>query len=159
VAREFSKVVPALWGSPRFAGLPTDDARLAFLYLLTNAHQTSAGAYRLLPGYACVDLGGWTLDRFGAAMDALERAGMIRIDRSTFEVMIERWFKHCPPMNSKHHLGTARLIARLDSPLLRQAAAGSLNEAWEAIQAEQATTKLRGPASNLLQTAHLRTVR
>jgi hypothetical protein len=159
VAREFSKVVPALWGSRRFSGLPTDDARLTFLYLLTNAHQTSAGAYRLLPGYACVDLGEWALERFGVAMAALAEAGMIRTDPSTCELMIERWFKHCPPMNSKHHLGTARLIARLDSPSLRQAAAASLNEAWEAIQAEQATTKVRGPASSLLQTAHLRQVR
>jgi hypothetical protein len=92
-------------------------------------------------------------------MAALEQAGMIRTDRLTSEVMIERWFKHCPPMNYKHHLGTARLIARLDSPTLRQAAVASLNEAWEAIQAEQAASKPRGPAANLLQTAHLRQVR
>jgi hypothetical protein len=55
--------------------------------------------YRLLAGYAW----GWSLERFLASMEALQAAGMILTDAATSEVVIERWFKHCPPTNQNHH--------------------------------------------------------
>ena len=98
-------VANALWRSRRFQAL-ADDAKLLLLYLLTNEHQTSAGAYRLLAGYACVDLG-WVADRFRCAMDVLLGAEMVMEDRDTSEILILRWFKHCPPMNAKHRTGAS----------------------------------------------------
>lgn len=129
MARDFSMVAPALWGSKRFIGVSAD-AKLVHLYLLTNQHQTSAGAYRLLAGYACVDLGAWQLDRFLAALAELGPAGLVQADAATSEVMIERWFKHCPPTNDRHYRGTAKLIGQLESETLRAAATAALNEAW-----------------------------
>lgn len=137
MARNFNMVSPAVWRSKRWIALP-DDPRILGLYLLTSGHQNSAGCCRLLPGYACADLGGWPLERFQSAMAALESADIAVTDQETSEVLILRWFKHCPPTNSKHHLGTLRIANAIESDRLRVLAVEALNTAWEAAQAAKA---------------------
>lgn len=134
MARNFNMVSPAVWRSKRWATL-TDDARLVGMYLLTNGHQNSAGCCRLLPGYACADLGGWALPRFLDALAALESAEIAVTDADTSEVLILRWFKHCPPTNSKHFQGTLKIAAAIESDRLRPLAIDALTAAWEAAQA------------------------
>lgn len=137
MARNFNMVSPAIWRSKRWA-TTTDDGRLLALYILTNDHQNSAGCYRLLPGYGCADLGGWALDRFQAALAAIETADIVITDSSTSEILIQRWFKHCPPTNSKHYQGTLRIAFMIESDRLRQLTVDSLNAAWDAAQAARA---------------------
>jgi len=126
--REFSKVCPQIWESKRFRSLADDSARLAYLYLLTNGHQTSAGCYRLPPAYACADMG-WEPDQYDAALRALLDAQLVQVDWDTSEVFIPRWFKHNPPTNEKHAKGTTRLVEKIQSDRLRELAGQELQEA------------------------------
>ena len=134
--REFSKISPAVWHSPRFNGLPSQDGRYLYLYLLTSPHQTSAGAYSLPEGYACADLQ-WPKEKYCAARDELIAADLIDFDAKTEVVLIKRWFKHNPPMNQKHLQGILKLLDRLPSPRLQEAA---LVDVQEALKAREDTT-------------------
>ena len=141
--RDFSKISPAVWQSLRFNSLPSDDGRYLYLYLLTNRHQNSAGCYQLPDGYACTDLL-WCSERYVAARQALLKADMIRFDAEASEVMITRWFKHNPPMNQSHYDGTERILERLESPEIAEAALEALRESWESILAERLARTQKG---------------
>jgi len=148
--REFNKVSPALWQSQRFKGLPKDDPRLLFLYLLTNAHQNSAGCYALPEGYARVDLVRWSTKKFHTALAALASAGMIHTDEQTSEVLIDGWFKHNPPMNMKHYIGTMRVVDLIRSPRLKAAASEGLANAWQIFQDRQKPATPSNESSSVL---------
>ena len=74
--RDYSKVSPKLWRSPRFRSLESGDARLFYLFFLTCEHQSSAGCFRLPVAYAASDLG-WTEERFQMARSALVEAELL----------------------------------------------------------------------------------
>ena len=114
--RDFNKVSPTLWQSSRFVDLPSDDGRFLYLYLLTCHHQNSAGCFWLPDGYACNDIR-WEAKRYVSARQSLLDADLIRYDDANHVVLIERWFKHNPPMNEKHRKGIASQIEKLESEL------------------------------------------
>lgn len=128
MTRLFSKVSPAVWRSKRFLALPTSDAKLAYLFMLTNEHVTSAGAYRLKEGYAVSDLG-WDIPRYREALAHLVAAKLIAHDEGTSEVYVQRWFKHNPPQNDKHAQGCQRMILELDSEVIAELAMADFEEA------------------------------
>jgi hypothetical protein len=132
--RDFSKISPAVWQSKRFNSLPSDDGRYLYLYLLTNEHQTSAGCYRLPDGYAINDLR-WELSRYVKARQELVAADLILFDATESVVMITRWFKHNAPQNESHFVGVERLLQRIPSHMIWDAASNAVNESWEAVQA------------------------
>lgn len=140
--RDFSKISPAVWQSPRFNNLPSDGERLLYLYLLTSSHQTSAGCYQLPDGYACADLK-WELERYRTARQVLVDSELILFDQENGVVMITRWFKHNPPMNEKHFIGIERMLKRLPSDFIREAAHLALNEARQSIESERASRSPR----------------
>ncbi len=123
--RDYSKISPALWQSARFNNLPSDDGRYLYLYLLTSSHQTSAGCYQLPDGYAFSDLQ-WPLERYEAARQQLVEADLICFNSETSVVMITRWFKHNPPMSKSHLTGIERVLERIPSDPLREAAQEAL---------------------------------
>jgi Fe2+ or Zn2+ uptake regulation protein len=125
--RDFSKVSPVLWRSKRFRNLPSDQARLTYLYLLTNKHQTSAGAYELPPAYAADDLG-WCVSTVKTALKELETAGLIHVDEQTNELMITRWFKHNGPTNPSHRKGVVKCISQIESEMLKEALQNELEK-------------------------------
>lgn len=127
-AKRFSKVSAAVWRSARFKGLPTDAAKLLYHYYLSSEHQTGIGAYRLPDGYALDDLG-WTAKVYTDARKALVAAGLIAFDAETSTVYVERWFKHCPPMNEKHSIGCFRLAGELESAVIAEKVLADLDEA------------------------------
>ena len=102
--RDFNKVSPTLWQSSRFVDLPSDDGRLLYLYLLTCHHQNSAGCFWLPDGYACNDVR-WDAKRYEKARQTLIDADLIQYDDANLVVLIQRWFKHNPPMNPSHLKG------------------------------------------------------
>ena len=134
--RSFSKISPDLWDSERFTGLPSDDGRYLYLYLLTCRHQTSAGAYKLPDGYAATDLR-WTSERYLTARELLVEADLIRFDAQTSVVMITRWFKHNPPMNADHLKSIEGELERLPSLSLAEEAHSDLLMIQESIEAER----------------------
>jgi hypothetical protein len=119
--RDYSKVSPKLWRSPRYRGLESGDARLLYLFFLTCEHQSSAGCFRLPVAYAASDLG-WAEERYGSARAALVEAELLVFDAGTDEYFVPRWFKHNPGTNAKHRKGIERLISELDSDHVREAA-------------------------------------
>lgn len=128
-ARDYSKISPSVWRSRRFINL-SDSSKLLFLYVITNPHVNSVGCYPLPDGYACADLG-WPLDEYLKARDEVIQSNMVDFDETTHEVLIDCWFKHNPPMNDKHAIGTNRLLADINSPHLREKATLALNKADE----------------------------
>ncbi|WP_027142100.1 hypothetical protein [Mesorhizobium sp. WSM3626] len=122
-ARYFTKVSPAVWRSRRFMGL-SDEEKVGYLYLLTNAHISSAGVYELPPGYACADLG-WTLPTYQSVIQALVAVELIDHDEDV--VLIERWFQHNPPANDDHATGTRRRLVAVESDRLREKALASFD--------------------------------
>jgi hypothetical protein len=156
--REWSKVSPALWRSPRFLGLQGSDERLLLVYYMTGDHMNSSGCYRLPDGYAIADLG-WTLERYRTSRDLLVSAGLISFDQSTEEVFVNRWFKHNPPTNAKHAKGARRLINKIDSDDLRLMAEAEFCETDWGGQSEQVVNSELSNHSRLANTPMLQRVR
>jgi hypothetical protein len=115
----FTKVSSAVWRSQRFKCLPTDAARLLYLYFIANEHQNSSGAYRIPDGYAIDDLG-WTKEAYIEARAALVAADLILFDGDASTVYVLRWFKHSPPMNNSHAIACRRQISQLESDTIRE---------------------------------------
>ena len=141
-AREFSKVSPAVWRSGRFRRLQGQMPKLVYLYLVTNGHVNSAGCYALPDLYACADLD-CEVDAYTVARDALLAGEMIDYDPATSEILIERWFRHNPPMNPNHHKGTARIVSEIESDRLREKVEEALTEAWQAYQTRKEDDETR----------------
>ena len=135
--RDFTKVSPTLWQSKRFLGLPSDDGRFLYLYLLTCPHQNSAGCFWLPDGYACNDLC-WEEDRYQRARQELIDAELIQYDETDDVVLIERWFNHNPPMNQSHMTGIKRALEKVPSAVLLGATLEALEAACEAIELKRA---------------------
>lgn len=127
--RLFSKVSPAVWTSRRFRGVGAQ-ARLFYLYLLTNAHIDSTGCFRLPDAYACADCG-IDADTHKAATAELIAADMIAIDDGY--VLVRRWFKHNPPTNLDYAEGVKRRIAAIESDVLREECEAAFIEAEAAL--------------------------
>lgn len=124
--RAFNKVAPAIWRSQRFMAL-TERSKVLHLYLLTNAHVTSAGCYELPDGYACADLG-WSVDDYRTARDELVRGGLIDVDEHRPIILIERWFRHNAPSNPDHAKGSRKRLAAIESERLREKAIAAFDE-------------------------------
>ncbi|WP_353644224.1 hypothetical protein [Mesorhizobium sp. WSM2239] len=129
--REFSKVSPAVWRSGRFTGLECSTAQVLYLYFLTCEHQNSAGCFRLPDGYACSDLR-WEPANYAAARDRLIAAELISFDPMTAEIYVDRWFRHNPPTNEKHAMGTRRIIEAIESDVIREKVEADFQAADEA---------------------------
>src|SRR5690349_18898006 len=127
MSRDFSKVSPKVWRSPRFRGLQNEQAKLFYLYLLTCEHQSSAGCFRLPDAYAAADLA-WSENDLAAAREGCVDAGLLIHDPETEEYFVPRWFKHNPSTNGKHRKGIERLISDLDSDRVREAAEAEFTE-------------------------------
>ncbi|RWQ41858.1 MAG: hypothetical protein EOS21_11870 [Mesorhizobium sp.] len=127
--REYSKVSPKIWRSPRFRS-QTDDSRLFYIYLLTCEHQSSAGCFRLPDAYAAENLN-WPIERVGMARAPLLASELVEHDSETYEYFIPLWFRHNPTTNPKHVQGVVRLISELDSDQVREAAEAEFEESLE----------------------------
>jgi hypothetical protein len=140
--RDYSKISPTVWQSPRFSNLESDEVKLLHLYLMTSSHQTSAGCYQLPDGYACSDLG-WELQRYRQAREQLINAGLIDFDAEASVIIVNRWFKHNPPMSESHLLGIERVLEGIPSQSICEAAQEALRESWESVQAQKAIAAQR----------------
>jgi len=143
MSKRFTKVHPAIWRSPRFGGLPSSDAKLLHFYFLTSEHQNSSGACVIPDGYAAADLG-WTLAAYRKAREELVAAGLIAFDTDTSTVYVERWFKHNPPMNTKHAQGCQRLIGEIENEALMIKVQGDFDAANKSRNPLEDTAMPRG---------------
>lgn len=118
MSRDFNKVSPNVWDSRKFRRLENDDARLLYLYLLTNKNCNSVGCYVMRSGYGCADLD-WQSDRFGKAIDSLCDVGLIAIDSAEDLVLIANFLTFNEPTNAKHAMSTMKTLAALPRSPLR----------------------------------------
>ncbi len=118
IERPFSKVATTLWGSRRFRGL-SDQAKVGYVYLLTNKHGNSIGCYELPDGYFCTDVG-CSLDELEAMREELLAAGLIEYDAETDCYLILRWMKHNPLQNSDHAAGARKRLDALPAGRLKE---------------------------------------
>lgn len=144
--RDFSKVSPSIWHSERFNSLPSDDARYAYLYLLTSGHQTSAGCYRLPDAYAAADLR-WSVERYLRARSELVAAGLIKHDAAACVVMITRWFRFNAPQNGNHLKSIRAVLERLPSQDIWAAATAELDAAIDAMAKAKAEKEAKQEAT------------
>ena len=87
-------------------------------------------------GYAVDDLR-WELSRYVKARQELACADLILLDETESVLMITRWFKHNPPMSESHFIGICRLLERLPSQMIWEAASQAAKEVWEEVQAKK----------------------
>lgn len=116
--RTFTMVATTIWRSERFLTV-SDEAKVLYFYYLTSEHQNSAGAYRILDGYACTDLR-CDLKQYKRNRDELIKAELVAFDPGTSEVYLLRWFQHCRPKGAKQEAGTRRMIAAIESDVIRE---------------------------------------
>ncbi|RRG08665.1 MAG: DnaD domain protein [Lactobacillus sp.] len=70
---------------------PTE--KLLWMYLLTNAKTTQSGVYEFSPRYTCFETG-LSRKEVNEALQHFIKAGRVRYDQSTNEIMIENWLKY-----------------------------------------------------------------
>lgn len=98
-------IITSVWGSVRFRSLPDDSCKLGYLFLHTNTHGNSIGAYRMPVEYLMADM---ETDKADATriIDHIVKAGLAQYDHSESAVRILNWFPH-NPINSPKHLAGA----------------------------------------------------
>lgn len=156
--RDFTKVSPKIWRSKAFKALPTDEARLLMLYLMTSEHQNSAGCFRLPEGYALDDLG-WPAEKYRAGLSALTNAGLVISDPNTLEIFVSGWFETNSAMNKKHALGVERAILGIESEILREAATEEFEMTrrdFDKQEADPADSNVLGMPNRLTSTGYMR---
>lgn len=117
--RDFTKVSPSVWKSQKFRALGDEtDARLAYLYILTSPHASSAGCYDLPEGYASADLS-WDIKRYREAIQRLISVGLIEFAEAENTVRITNWVTFNPPTNAKHAMGILSQLRQASSADLK----------------------------------------
>ncbi|CAN5406060.1 hypothetical protein BH10PSE7_BH10PSE7_34050 [soil metagenome] len=134
--REYSKVSTTLWDSDKFTGLPSDDARLLFIYYLTCPHGNSAGCFKVSTAYATADLR-WSPERYVDAREALVEAGLIEFDAENSVVLVVGWFRFNAPANASHLRGMEKFLEHVPSDNLREKCFALLDAKVAEIDAER----------------------
>ena len=114
MSRPFGMIITSIWGSSRFRALTDDTCRLAYIYLHTNDHGNSIGAYRLPPEYVTADMKADT-ERAKDILRTIEAAGLIQYDETESIVRILNWFPHNPINSAKHLAGAVSRFQKLPS--------------------------------------------
>lgn len=108
--RDYGKVHSSFWSSPTIRPL-SEDGRLLALYLLTSAHSTIAGVFRIPDGYASEDLPGWTVERVREGFRELLAKGFANRCETTKWVWIVKHLKWNPPDNPNQRKAAAKVAA------------------------------------------------
>jgi hypothetical protein len=107
--RDYGKVNSTVWSSSTFGKL-SDDGRLLSLYLMTCAHGTIAGVFRLPDGYIVEDLGDrWPAARVAAAFDELAAHGFARRCPVSKWVWIVKHLEQNKPENPNQRKAAAKV--------------------------------------------------
>ncbi|MEQ1941502.1 hypothetical protein ABMA32_03670 [Mesorhizobium sp. VNQ89] len=121
MSRDFSKLSPEIWRSPRFHSLGNSEAALLWHYYVAGPHANSSGCSRIPDGYAAADFApfGWTVADLVQHRQELADAQLITFDPATSEVYVDRWFVHNPPTNISHAKGASKIICKIEGEDLR----------------------------------------
>ncbi|WP_419797264.1 MAG: hypothetical protein ACNI26_13140 [Terasakiella sp.] len=113
MSRDFGKVATGLWRSKKFKKLgDNSDAKLLYIYILTNSNGNSIGCYELPTGYIMADLR-WDDSRIDSAMIALSKALLIDWNEDEEVVSIVNFLTKSPITNKKHAIGAFKTALNL----------------------------------------------
>ena len=107
--RDYGRVHCSFWTSPTVAPL-SDDGKLLALYLLTSAHSTIAGVFRMPDGYVAEDLG-WRFERVGQAFGELLAKGFAQRCAASKWVWVVKHLQWNPPENPNQRKAAAKVVA------------------------------------------------
>jgi hypothetical protein len=150
--RRFRMVGVGVWRSQRFRSLPNEGCRHAYLYALTNRHNTNIGLFELPPEYMASDLD-VTVDEARARLEALTAVGLIHYDWDETLLMLDNWFEFNALDSRKHLAGalsalsefpatselTTRTLFLIASSMVERATGWSNDEKGRAAQADALT--------------------
>jgi hypothetical protein len=148
MSRDWSKLSPEIWRSPRFQSLGQVGAGLLWHYYVAGPHANSSGCSCIPDGYAVADFSsfGWATKDLSKYRKLLVDAELISFDPKTNEVYVNRWFVHNPPTNPSHAKGAMKLISKIASDPLREKAEDEFTDTeWG-----QKLTQLQEAANNPL---------
>lgn len=110
--RDYGKVYSTFWSSSTIVPL-SDDGRMLALYLLTCAHSTIAGVFRMPDGYVSEDLPGWSVERVRKGFAELFANGFANRCETTKWVWIVKHLKWNPPDNPNQRKAAAKVAASI----------------------------------------------
>jgi hypothetical protein len=114
------RVSPRVWDEQW-----SEDARVLWLYLLTNRHRIAEGLYRLPKGYIESDLG-WSVQRLAKPFGELLADGCVRYDETASVVLIVGALAYQAPDNPNCQKAALRKLAEVPStPLLAELVASA----------------------------------
>jgi hypothetical protein len=109
----YFRVSPRVWDEHW-----SEDARVLWLYLLTNRHRLAEGLYRLPKGYIETDLG-WSGQRLAKPFAELLADGCVRYDENASVVLLVGALAYQAPDNPNCQKAALRKLAELpETPLL-----------------------------------------
>lgn len=108
VTNPYGKVFSTFWSSETTGSL-SDDGKLLALYLMTCAHRTIAGVFRLPDGYACEDLH-WASQRVREGFAELEAKGFAYRCGTTLWVWVAKHFEWNPPENPNQRKAAVKVV-------------------------------------------------
>ena len=106
-ADRYSRISRRMWRDEKFMGLsgPKPNARDLWIFLLTGPHCTSIPGLFVLGEASMAEEMGWPVAGTRAALEEIERAGMIRYDRVHRVVWMPNAFRHNVPNNQNQVTG------------------------------------------------------
>ncbi len=104
--RDYGKVHTSFWTSETTRSL-SDDGRALALYLLTSAHSTISGVFRLPDGYVCEDMQ-WTSERVAEGFRNLASKGFANRCETSKWVWIRKFIEWNPPENPNQRKGAIK---------------------------------------------------
>lgn len=110
--RKFGMISTRVWRSTKFSALEGPTARLVYLYLHTSQNANSAGCFMCVPEIIAKDVR-CTADEAIAALDDLERVGLIRRDADEHLVQITNFFMINSPTSRKQLAGPMFILDEL----------------------------------------------
>jgi len=104
----YSKIDEAFWRDDKIPSL-TDDAKLLFLYMLTNPHRNLLGLYLLPVPYGSYDLG-WTEKRVESGMLELGKMEIVMRDKKWSIIYVPNYLKYNPLENRNQCIAGVRAL-------------------------------------------------
>jgi hypothetical protein len=105
--RDYGKVYATFWSSPTTSSL-SDNGKLLALYLMTCAHSTIAGVFRLPDGYVAEDLN-WGLETVKQGFQELHAKGFATRCEATKWVWVTKHLEWNPPENPNQRTSVRKL--------------------------------------------------
>ena len=91
----YRKIDTRIWNDSKFCAL-SDNAKLAFFFLLTHPHMTSLGAMRCTVRGLASEVS-WSEKQFRAALEEITRAKMLELDESACFIALPNFLKYNKP--------------------------------------------------------------